>query len=78
MAKLALGLLFAPLDRFLATAKDLLGARLSVQDDTQGRRHVHTLLVVIVVEVLAGKITLIPVNKINLVRLRGRLCIDGR
>ena len=77
VAEFALRLLFAPLLGLLTPSKDLLCARLRVQNDTQRRCHVDTLLLVVVVEVLARKITLVTVDKVNFVLLVGWIWVDG-
>jgi hypothetical protein len=50
----SLRLLLASHDKFFTTAKDLLCASIGVQYYSKSRCHVHALLVVVVVQVLAG------------------------
>ena len=78
VAELALGLLLASLLALLTSSKDLLSARLRVENYAQSGSHVHTLLLVVIVEVLARKITLVTVNKVNLILLVRRSGIDRR
>ena len=76
MAELALSLLLASHYGFLPATEDLLSPRLSVQNDTQRRGHINALMIRIVVQVLARKITLVTVNEIDLVLLSGYVYID--
>ena len=78
MAELSLGLLLASLLALFASSKDLLSARLRVKNYAQRGSHVHTLLLVVVVKVLARKITLVTVDKVNLILLIRRIGIDRR
>ena len=64
--KLTLSLLLALLDTLLATSEDLLHPRVSVKYNAQCGCHVDALLILIVVEVLARKITFVTVHKVDL------------
>ena len=76
MTKLTLSrLLSLHLHLFTAT-EDLLGTVFSVEDDTEGRRHVTALHIVIVVEILAAIITFVTVNEIDFILLSRFLPID--
>ena len=78
MTELTLGLLLAPLFGLFTAAKDLLGPRFLVKNDADSGSHVNALTHGVIVEILAGKITLVPVNKVNLETLIWNRLVDHR
>ena len=78
MAKLSLSLLLSSLDFFLSTPKYLLNARFRIENYSQRCRHVHTMLIVIVIKVLSRQVTFVSMNKFYFVRIFWRICIDLR
>ena len=70
--------LLASLDLLFATSEDFLFSSLTVHNDTKGGSHIDTLLIVVIIEILARKITLVTVNKIDRELLIRRVAIDDR
>ena len=78
MAELAFRLLLAPLDRLLTSTENTLNPRCRVKNHAERCSHVYTLLVCIIIQVLPGEITLVPMNEVNFIGLSGRFGIDSR
>ena len=78
MAELALRLLLAPLDRLLTSTENTLNPCRGIKNHAECCSHVYTLLVCIIVQVLPGEITLVPVNEVDFIGLSGRFGIDAR
>ena len=66
VSKLAFSLLLALLDPLFAASEDLLHPGVGVKDNSQRRRHVNALLVLVVVEVLTREITFVTVHEVDL------------
>lgn len=78
VAEFSLGLLLAPLDNLFTASKDLLRPRSLVKNDTESGSHVDTLACGVIVQVLSGQVTLVPVHEVNFVTLIRHRFIDSR